>query len=524
MLFKDFKNFLSPFAPGFAFFFLLSASSHSAEPKTGGTLRFGVRNNLRTLNPFHLMQSVDHRVRSLVYENLLAYDRNLEPMPSLAGSWGVSPDGMTYTFTVRPGVRFHNRKPLSPDDIKWSLEYAQNPKNHAYGREDLTIVDKVEVEPGHIRVRLKSPFTPFLSAVANIQLFPVVAKGSLQTGETQRDSLPPGTGPFRFASWKPGQELRVQRFTEYWQKGLPYLEEVHFLIVPDNTVRMNAIRAGDLDIVEEVPRVEVTRIRDGKMPGIGLVIAPAGTTRRIIINHCRPPFNNLKVRQALALAIDQQDIIDGAYSGHGTPANQKLLRGNKWFVTELPERKQDLARARALLAEGGYPDGVKATINASTGTETELQIIQNQAKKAGIELSTRMHDAATQMAILAKGEYQLATAGANTASDPDLAYYSFYHTAPGEQRYSGGGRIQPCYSNPRVDQLLEDARRITDFRERRRMYKELAEILYDEVPDLLIGFIPNGFAFQRSIRDFEPMITGVYSYGNGGLLKTWIDR
>jgi peptide/nickel transport system substrate-binding protein len=471
------------------------------------------------------MQSVDHRVRSLVYENLLAYDRNLEPLPALASSWNVSPDGLTYTFTLRPGVKFHDGKPLSPDDIKWSLEYAQNPKNRANGREDLTIVEKVEVEgSGHIRVRLKSLFTPFLSAVANIQLFPVVAKGSLQPGETQRDSLPPGTGPFRFAGWKPGQELRVQRFTEYWQKSLPYLDEVHFLIVSDNTVRMNAIRAGDLDIVEEVPRVEVTRIREGKVPGIGLVIAPAGTTRRILINHCHPPFDNLKVRQALAFAIDQQEIIDGAYSGHGTPANQKIMRGNKWFISELPERKQNLARARQLLAEAGYPDGVKATIDASLGNETELQIIQNQAKKVGIELSTRMHDAATNMAILAKGEYQLDTAGANAASDPDLAYYAYYHTPPAELRHSGGGRTQPCYSNRRVDQLLEEARRITDFRERRRMYKELAEILYDEVPDLLIGFIPNGFAFQKSVRDFEPMTTGVYSYGNGGLLKTWIDK
>jgi peptide/nickel transport system substrate-binding protein len=230
------------------------------------------------------------------------------------------------------------------------------------------------------------------------------------------------------------------------------------------------------------------------------------------------------VRQALALAIDQQEIIDGAYSGHGTPANQRLLRGNRWFVTELPERKQDLARARALLAEAGYPDGVKVTINASAATEMELQIIQNQAKKVGIELSTQMLDAATQMAVLVKGEYQLATTGAIVASDPDFTYYSSYHTPPAELRYGSGGRIQPCYSNRRVDHLLEDARKITDFRERRRMYKEVAEILYDEVPDLLIGFIPNGFAFQRSIHDFEPMVNGVYSYGNGGLLKTWIDR
>jgi peptide/nickel transport system substrate-binding protein len=287
---------------------------------------------------------------------------------------------------------------------------------------------------------------------------------------------------------------------------------------------MNAIRAGDLDIGEEIPRAEVSRIREGKIPTIGVVIAQAGTTRRISINHCRPPFDSLKVRQALALAIDQQAIIDGAYSGLGTPANQMLLKGNRWFVAELPGRKQDLTRARALLAEAGYPEGVKATIDASPGTEAELQIIQHQAKKAGIELTTLILDPASRTAIRAKGEYQLATAGADTASDPDFVYYSFYHTPSGGAVYSSTGRHPPCYSNRRVDQLLDDARKITDFRERRRMYKEVAEILYEEVPHLLIGSIPNAFAFQKWVRDFEPLITAVYSYGNGGVLKTWMDR
>ena len=113
------------------------------EPKRGGTLRFGVRKNLETFNPFMRIQSINHRVRSLLYENLLAVDQDLNPIPALARSWGISGDGMVYTFSLRPGVKFHNGKPLSPADIQWSIEYAQNPKNRAAGQPDLMIIDKI---------------------------------------------------------------------------------------------------------------------------------------------------------------------------------------------------------------------------------------------------------------------------------------------------------------------------------------------------------------------------------------------
>jgi peptide/nickel transport system substrate-binding protein len=501
-----------------------SVAANSAEPKRGGTLRFAVRKNLSTLNPFLLMQSVDHRVRSLVYEGLLAYDRNLEPMPALARSWSLSPDGMTYTFNLRPGVKLHHGRALSPKDIQWSIEYTQDPKNRAFGREELTIIEKTEVEePDRIRIKLKSPFAAMLGTLAGIDLFPVVPQGSVQPGDSQPDTLPPGTGPFRFVEWKAGQEMRLARFEGYWQKGLPYIEEVRFLVVPDETVRMSALRVGDLDIAEEIPGDQVLRIREGKAPGLGVAIASAGIIRRININHCRPPFNSLKVRQALALALNQQEIIDGAYFGLGSPTNQRLQKESKWFIPELPERRQDLDKARALLAEAGYPKGVKATIDAAAGGERELQMIQFQAKKTGIDLTMQILDAATYNARHQRGEHQITTAGAYTASDPDLTYYGYYRTPPPDRRHLGG-RTQPCYSNSRVDELLDEARKVADFQRRRRMYKEVIEILYEEVPDILIGFRGNGFGFQVHVRDFEPTITSVYSYGNGGLHRTWLDR
>lgn len=521
-------SFKNPLAKCWALLCVLvivpSLHLNAAEPKRGGTLRFGIGKNLVGMNPFVRMESIDRRVRGLVYEGLLGHDVNLEPLPTLAKSWTIGPDGVTYTFTLRPGIKFHNGKPLSPSDVQWSIQYAQDPKNGAWGFADLTIVERVEAEePDRVRVRLKAPFAPFLSALAGIHLFPVVPKDSLQGGETKRDSLPPGTGPFRFVAWKPAQELRVARFDDYWQKGFPYLDEVRFLIMTDETSRFNAIRAGDLDIAEEIPPEQILRIRDGKVPGFGLELAQAGSHPRMGINHCRPPFNNVKVRQAFALALDKQEILDGAYSGLGIPTNQKLFKGTRWFVSEVPDRKQDFARARALLAEAGYPDGLKVTVPGFPGSEKELQVIQAQVKKAGIDMTILIRDYPTYIAALGKAEFEISKSAGSTNSDPDMAYYGYYHTPPPD-RWGLGGRVQPCYSNRRVDQLLEDARKTQDFQQRRRIYKELIEILQEDVADIPIAFVPLGYAYQGYVRDFTSAIISSFSHANGGLLKTWLDR
>ena len=329
-------------------------SLFAAEPKKGGTLRFGVSRNPTSLNPVVRTQSIDESVRSLVYEAPLGHDRNLEPLPGLAQSWTVSTDGLIYVFHIRPGVKFHNGSPLSAMDLRWSIEYGLDPKNGATGRADLAVIERVETEePDAIRIQLKSPYAPFLSAMSSIQVLPVFARDSIQAGELTPDAYPPGTGPFRFGSWRSGQELRLARFEGYWQKGLPYLDEIRFLVVPDEASRMNAVRAGDLDVVEEISREQIVRIRERKVPGIGLALAEAASFPRLGINHCRPPFNDRRVRQAFAFAVNKQDLLDAVFSGLGQVTNQRFLRGSRWFITDVPDRKQDPARAKSLLAEIG---------------------------------------------------------------------------------------------------------------------------------------------------------------------------
>lgn len=296
-----------------------------------------------------------------------------------------------------------------------------------------------------------------------------------------------------------------------------------FLIITDETSRFNGLRAGDLDIAEEIPGEQFLRIRAGKVPGLGLALAEAGSHPRMDINHCRPPFNNLRVRQAFAYALNKQEIVDGAFSGLGVPTNQKLFKGTKWFVSEVPDRKQDIAKARALLAEAGYPDGLKVTVPGFPGTEKELQVIQAQVRKAGIDMTILIRDYPTYIAALGRADFEISKSAGSTNSDPDLAYYGYYHTPPPE-RWGQGGRVQPCYSNRKVDMLLEEARKTAEVRERRRMYREIIEILQEEVADIPIAFISTAYAFQMNVRDFETAITSTFSHGNGGVVRTWLDK
>jgi peptide/nickel transport system substrate-binding protein len=496
--------------------------SYAAEPKRGGSIRVGIHTNPSSLNPF-LGHTQDRWVRSLMYEGILNHDNDLDPVPGLVNSWTVSPDGLIYTLTLHPGVKFHNGKPLSSADLKWSIDYTQEPKNAAFGRAELSIVETVEAEGNdRVRVRLKSPYAAFLAAIAGVRLLPVVQKDSIKMGE-KPEAFPPGTGPFRFVAWKPGQELRLAKFDGYWQKGLPYLDEVRVMIISDDTSKMNAVRVGDLDMATRIPFEQILRIREGKLPGLSLALALGANHPRMGLNHCVSPFNNPKARLALAYAIDKQEILNGGYAGLGTTTNQKILKGTKWFHSDVPDRKPDPVKARALLAEAGYPDGVKVSLPGWPGTEKELQIIQSQGKKAGFEMTLLIRDFPTHIAALNKGEFQVSFSGGSASSDPDLAYYGFYRT-PLPERRTQGGRTQPCYSNKKVDQLLEEAHRATDFQRRRQLYKEVIEILQEEVVDIPIGFVPSGFALQSYVKDFQPEITEALSYGNGGLLKTWLDK
>jgi peptide/nickel transport system substrate-binding protein len=268
-------------------------------------------------NPFRDTRSNDFKVRSLIYEGLTGVTKELEVVPSLAESWEMTPDGLSYTFRIRQGVRFHTGKDLAPEDVKWSLEYILDPKNRAYGHAPLSVIRSiVAVDPRTVQITLKQPAAAFLAALGPNKAPITPARTVFLPGE-----LPAGTGPFQFVAWKSEDHLLVRRFPGYWVKGVPYLEEVLIRPIPDENVRFTALRSGSLDVIENAPSREAQAILKGDLKGFSVVVAEAAGLKRLRFNTRRPPLDQVKVRQALSLAIDKEEILKGASWGFGEVIN-----------------------------------------------------------------------------------------------------------------------------------------------------------------------------------------------------------
>jgi peptide/nickel transport system substrate-binding protein len=508
---------------------LLCRGSYGGEPtqtpKPGGILRFASASDITSLNPFRNSLSVNKNLGSLVFECLLATDRKENIGPALAKEWEASKDGLRYTLRLRDGVKFHNGTGMTAEDVVWSIQYAQDPKNGAYGRDRVRSIESVTaLDPVTVRIVLKEPYVPFLASLSTgFDTFPVVPKGSVPPGRERVSIYPPGTGPFMMAEHKPNQLIVLKKFEGYWQKAIPYLDAIHFKPVEDDEVRFTALRAGDFDVAEKLTYEQAVRIRKGEVPGVGSEFGPeASGYRALIFNTESPPFNNLKLRHAVAFAIDKQKIMEGLTWGIGSVHDQKVSRSSRWFVP-LQDRKRDLEKARALMSEAGYPNGltVKAQISRGFPNPESMQLIQSQLRDVGIRLELELIDFAKNQEDKRTGNFVIAPLGGLVYVDPDLAYYQYFHTESAPLKVSNF----PRYSNPRVDRLLEQGRRENDFQKRYRIYKEFLETVHEEVPQITLGFTPNVFGYRSHVRGFSlPLVGNDFFYGSGGLGMTWLDR
>jgi peptide/nickel transport system substrate-binding protein len=388
---------------------LIKSSAPAGEVgKHGGTLRFATFKDIVTLNPFQSTRSIDRFVRSLAFESLLATDKNGNVGPSLAETWKISREGKEFTFQLK-STRFHPPadREMNAEDVKWCVEYALDPKNAAYGRSVLTSIKSVEVLTPHtIRFVLKEPYAPLLANLATIQSFPVVPKNSIPSGASALKDYPPATGPYQMKEWRPGQSQTFKRFSSYWQKGIPYLDEVVLKPTPDENVRLTALRSGDVDLIERVPFQMVDEIRKGRMGDLRLAFANGAGFRRLTFNVQKSPLDQVKLRQAVAYAIDKEEIKNGEFWGLGEITAQKVTKGSEWYV-EFEDRKRDLEKAKSLLKEAGFPHGLKIRAQLRRGVEGELQLFQKQLREVGIELSFEVLDSVAYTSRQFQGEFDL---------------------------------------------------------------------------------------------------------------------
>ena len=503
---------------------VFAASGRGAEsPRYGGRLIFGIAKDIISLNPFYRTQSTDSFARELMYETLLNLDNRQQPIPSLAESWSVSKDVRSYTFKLRRGVRFHNGKELTAEDVKWSIDYALEPENQATGLTLLRNVQGIKVKDKYsLEITLKQPEAAFLVQVSAIQPFVVVPKDSIPSGKSNLPAFPPGTGPFVYKDYKVARELVLTRNKNYWKKGLPYIDELVLKPVVDDQTRFLSLRNRDLDMIERTPYAFVRKVLNREMPGIHIAEAKYAGFRRLVFNVTQPPFNNSKVRQAALHAIDAREFLKGAYWGFGEPATVwGIPKTSSWFVKDLGEIKRDPAKVKTLLKEAGASLDLEVVIVARTGEEEENQILQQQLVSAGIKTKVDYLEHARYVNIRRDGQFQMVLSGAEPVVDPGDSYpFRFGCDEPKKSpkrilNYSG-------YCNEEFDKLVREAGQTTEFKKRYELYSKAIRMVHQDLPEAPLVFTPRFFTFNQNVRGFEPGVSDNWITSTGGLLKTWM--
>jgi peptide/nickel transport system substrate-binding protein len=445
----------------------------------------------------------------------------MEVVPALAHSWKISKDGKEYVFSLRKGLRFHGGQPLTAEDVKWSMEYIMNPKNDAYTYSSFVVVDSVQaVNPYTVRFVLKQPHAGFLSAVASNRT-PILPKGSVTT--RRPSAFPPGTGPFEFVEWKTGDHIAVKKNKGYWQKDVPYLDGVFLRPVTDETVRLSALRSGDVDLVERLPYQNMEGLKKGEMPGINYSAGEAAGAFRIRFNTRKPPFQDVRVRQAVAWAIDKDEVVKAVTWSQGKAINWRYPKGTKWFV-ELPDRTPDVRKAKALMEEAGFASGARASVPLHVATLPTGQVLKAQLEKLGIIVNLEVMDRGAYRKRIADRNFDIVISGYPMYADPDEILYDYFHSSMADAL---GSANESGYTNAEMDQLLEEGRKTSDFSQRKKIYAEVGKVLLRDVPEIPLYTHPFIFGFRSYVKGFEAEAgTGTMSYAaaRGGLPITWLDK
>jgi peptide/nickel transport system substrate-binding protein len=304
----------------------------------------------------------------------------------------------------------------------------------------------------------------------------------------------------------------LRRFRDYWQKGIPRTEEVVLKPVPDANVRLTSLRSGDLDLADRIPLQYVSGIQKGELGNVSVFLAKEGGLFGLNFNTSKPPFSDKRTRQAVAYAIDKGEIVRGAFWEMGAPTNQKMPSGSPWHFP-IPERKRDREKARQLLHEAGFPDGLRAKFTVVRGNEEISQVVERQLKQVGIVVEIERLDLATASRQAQEGGHELRTQGGDYDSDPDPTYFPYFHTEKGQRKAQNLSH----YSNPHLDRLLSMGRITLDPARRTAIYREVVEVLHEELPVLWLVMTPYAYAYGPRVKELQMDTQGVFFSGNKGI-------
>ncbi|MEO7057639.1 MAG: ABC transporter substrate-binding protein [Caldimonas sp.] len=469
------------------------AALPAAAQQRGGTLNMIVNPEPPTLMLGLNQLSGVQMIGGKIYQGLLTYDSNLNPQPGLAKSWTVSDDGLTYTFKLQDGVKWHDGKPFTSADVVFTTTKFL-PEVHSRARNNFGHVASVTApDASTVVFKMKETFAPFLGSfeVSSAPMVPRHIYEGTDFKTNPANQTPIGTGPFKLKEWKKGAYIHLVRNDSYWKPGLPYLDDIYFQVIPDSASRAVALESGKVDVssFSDIELFDVNRFKSN--PAFEVTnkgyefLSPLAW---IEFNDRNKPMSDKRFRQAVMYALDRGFIRDKIWFGHAKVATGPVSSATRFYEPDVKQYSLDLKKADALLDEMGLvkdKDGVRATIKLLGLPYGETwnrlnEYVRQSLSKVGLRVVIESTDAAGWTQRLANWDFEMLVSYLTQYGDPALGVARTYISSnikKGVPYTNTSG-----YSNPRVDQLFAEGASAVKDDDRRRFYSEVQKILVEDVP------------------------------------------
>jgi peptide/nickel transport system substrate-binding protein len=448
-----------------------------------------------TLDAHMQSQSETQCVIYNIYDELVDFTENFEPVPSLATAWKVV-DPVTWRFTLRKGVTFHNGEAFNARAVKFSFDRIVDPNQRAplqtrlFGIKEVKVIDDFTID-----MVTKEPYAPLLYIISrSLSILP--PDTVKQMGDTKFGQSGIGTGPYRVVKWVKDQELVLEANPKYW-KGAPRIQRVVFRPIPEDSARVAALQTGESDLITAVPPDRWKEIQENKATRLA---ARRGVQVYMGLDTFHPPLNDVRVRRALNHAIDVDTIISKILLGTADRMNGPVQKSTLGYDKSIPPFRYDPALAKKLLAEAGYPNGfetVLSTLPAQEGASKMLEVAETvayQLGQVGVKVKIDTLEPATVFARYRGQQFKMYFYTWPEFPEPDFYLYTLFHSQA--RGY--------YYKNAEADKLLDQGRRTLDPNERRKVYESLHRLIVEDAPWVFLYNQKIGFGVRHDVKWDEP--------------------
>ncbi|MGH0237082.1 ABC transporter substrate-binding protein [Sinorhizobium meliloti] len=465
------------------------ATNASAE----AVLKVALSSNLNTLDPAKTKIGDEYVVNFLVYSGLTGLGPDGKVVPELAESWSSTDDLKSWTFKLRSGVRFHSGRALEAEDVKATIERIKDKATGSVARANFGIVSGISVvDPLTIKFDLSIPYGGFAELFADRQVR-IVPRDKLDTIAAHPD----GTGPFKFDSFRPGQDVKLVKNPDYYTSGEPKLDGIELRIMPEAAARVSAVSTGEVDLVWDIPPEGTQQLAAD--PNVTIDTVATSSWDGLIMNNALAPFDNVKVRQAMDAVVDRKAMVEFALFGNGTPTLTMIPPGHPFYNTEIPFPAPDVEKAKQLLSEAGFPDGFSTTLYVPSGRPPKERLgvaAREMLATIGIKVDIQtvpwdkfISDIEGKAAFYVDGFYS------RPAVDPSI--YPWFHSA------GSWNSTLWNYKNPEIDALLDKARAAATDEERAKLYKAFQVLAMSNPPSIIPYVVNHANAVRKNVKGFK---------------------